>query len=694
MSDSFNFYTVLALLACLSTALLLAWLMYRNTGHLDRRLRYFLFAVRTVVITLIGCLLVFPLIRSVSYSLEKPIIIIAQDNSISVGHIEPAGFDRKQYEKELRSLAEELSADYELKVYNFSDSLRSGFDFSYQGKLTNGAQLVSQLNEAYLNRNVGALILTTDGLFNYGGSPLYELDKLKAPVYTIALGDTVPRKDLMIANVNYNNLVYLNNEFTLEVQVQAIDSKGESTQLSVQENGIKIKSEQISIQDNAFVKTISLKLKASKLGLQKYTLSLTSVPNEVSDRNNTQQVFVEVIDGRQKVLIASAGPHPDISALKQVLAQDKNYEVKVALGDDLNQLQVKDYNLVVLYQLPAAGYDATGFLKQVQLSKSSIWYILGAQSNFTAFNQFQNQVHMAGVNPTLQESYSQVNPTFTAFSLDAAAQKQFEALDPLLMPFGKIQLNGTGTVALNQKIGKVLTENPQLFFMSDNGRKTGYLMGEGLWRWKLSAAETASGTELFNSLISKTVQYLSAKDDKRKFKTYTAKNTFDDNENVLINAVLYNDSYVAVNTPDVKIQVKDETGKIYNFLCSRTENAYQLNAGVLPAGNYTYAASTTFGNQHQTATGLFYVKAQVAEYQQSTANHQLLNTMARQTNGKLFMPQQISKLAAEIKKNEQIKTISYEDRKYQELINFKWLFILIMILLSTEWFFRKRNGEI
>lgn len=694
MSDSFNVYTVLALLACLSTGLLLAWLLYRNTEQLDRRLRNFLFALRSIVFSLIGCLLVFPLIRSVSYSLEKPIILIAQDNSISVGHIEPAGFDRKQYEKEFRSLAEELSADYELKVYHFSDSLRAGFDFSYQGKLTNGAQLMSQLNEAYLNRNVGALILATDGLFNHGGSPLYELDKLKAPVYAIALGDTIPRKDLMIANVNYNNLVYLNNEFTLEVQVQAVDSKGESTQISVLENGIKIKSEQISVQDNAFTKTISLKLKATKLGLQKYTLNLSTVPNEVSDRNNTQQVFIEVIDGRQKVLIAAAGPHPDITAIKQVLAQDKNYEVKVALGDDLNHLLAKDYNLVVLCQLPAAGADFSGFLKQVQLSKSSVWYILGAQSSFAAFNQFQNQVHVAGANPALQESYSQVNPGFTAFSLDAAAQKQFESLDPLLMPFGKIQLNGAGIVALNQRIGKVLTENPQLFFMNDNGRKTGYLMGEGLWRWKLSAVETTSGTAFFNSIISQTVQYLSAKDDKRKFKSYTAKNTFDDNENVLINAVLYNDSYIAVNTPDVKIQVKNDAGKVYNFLCSRTENAYQLNAGILPAGNYTYAASTTFGNQHYSATGLFYVKAQVAEYQQSTANHQLLNTMAIQTNGKMIMPQQLSKLAAEIKKNEQIKTISYEDRKYQELINFKWLFILIMVLLSTEWFFRKRNGEI
>ncbi|MNY52640.1 hypothetical protein D3C86_1883300 [compost metagenome] len=60
----------------------------------------------------------------------------------------------------------------------------------------------------------------------------------------------------------------------------------------------------------------------------------------------------------------------------------------------------------------------------------------------------------------------------------------------------------------------------------------------------------------------------------------------------------------------------------------------------------------------------------------------------------MYMPGDLLKLADEIKANEQIRTLSYEDRKYEELINFKWLFAFIMVLLSLEWFFRKRNGEI
>ena len=694
MNDSFSLYTLLALLGCLLAGVLFAWLLYRKTEHLDKRLRYGLFAIRTIVVMAIASLLFFPLVRSISYDLEKPVIVIGQDNSLSVGSIEPKGFNKQQYEKDMQTLADKLSEKYEVKIYNFSDSIKSGYDFKNKGQLSNASKFINQLNDELLNRNVGSVVLATDGIFNRGGSPLYDLNKLKAPVYTIALGDTIPKKDLVIANVNHNSLVYLDNEFTLEVQVQAFESKGEQSRILVTEGGKKIHDEQILINSNPFVKNITIKLKASRLGLQKYTIQVSPLKDEISERNNTQNIFIEVIDAKQKILLASAAPHPDIAALKQAITLNKHYDLKVALADDLNTINPKDYSLIILYQLPALQNDGGAFINKLQQSNVPLWYILGAQSNLYAFNKMQSGVSFNGSNNALQEAFGVVNTGFTAFEMNASLDKQMEGFDPLQAPFGEVRINGTAQVALKQRIGKIKTESPQLFFMNAEGKKTGYLIGEGIWRWKLTEAQNEQKTDVFNTLISNMVQYLAVKDDKRKFKVYTAKNTFDENENVLINAVLYNDSYFSVNTPDVSIQLKNEEGKAYNFLFSRTESAYQLDAGMLPAGNYTYTATTTLGNKNHVAQGLFYVNALVAEYQQTIANHQLLNTMAVQTGGKMYMPQNLSHILNDISTNDQIKTLSYEDRKYEELINFKWVFALIVTLLTLEWFLRKRNGEI
>ncbi len=684
----------MTLIGCLLIGLLFAYIAYRKTSHLEPRLRWFLASLRAVVIAVILGLLFFPLVRNLSYQLEKPIIIIAQDNSLSVGHVQPAGFNRQQYESDLQKLRDQLAAKYELKVYHFSDSVKTGFDFKNQGKLSNATALFNRLNDEYLNRNVGAVIMASDGIFNRGGSPLYDLNKLKAPVYTIALGDTIPKRDLRVANVNHNNLVYLNNEFTIEVQVEAFESKGELAKLRVFENGKQLQEKVVPIAGNAFATTVPMTIKANKLGLQKYTLQLSPLANEVSEKNNTQQIFIEVIDARQKVLIAAAGPHPDLSVIKQALSANKNYDLKVVLGDDLNSLNPHDYGLLILYQLPDVQRNAAAFIGKMQQVNVPVWYVVGAQTDVNRFNALQKLVSINGAGTGIQEAFPTVNTDFSTFGIDPAAVKVIEDFDPLLAPFGKVMLNGIGFVALKQRIGKIKTDVPQLFFVNDNGRKSGYLIGEGLWRWKLSEAKDGLSNSVLNDLISKTVQYLAVKDDKRKFKVTPAKNTFEENENVLINAVLYNDSYVPLNTPDVSLQLKNEAGKLYNFLFSRTGTTYQLDAGMLPAGNYTFSASTALGDKKYQAQGAFYVNAMIAEYQQTIANHQLLYNMAIQTNGKLYLPANLLKIQQDIEKNDQIKTLSYEDLKYEELINFKWLFVMIILLLSLEWFFRKRNGEI
>jgi len=264
----------------------------------------------------------------------------------------------------------------------------------------------------------------------------------------------------------------------------------------------------------------------------------------------------------------------------------------------------------------------------------------------------------------------------------------------LQMLFANLSINGSHTAVLNQRIGKVNTQNPFLFFMDDNGQKLGFLLGEGIWKWKLEEAKDEQSLPLVNELISKTVQYLSVKDDKRKFKVYSSKSTYDENENVILNATLYNETYEPVNTPDVKVQIKNAEGKLFNYTFSKFGAAYRLDAGTLPQGNYSYVATTKLGEKNYTSSGAFYINALIAEYQQTTANHQLLYTMAQQTNGKMVMPSNLLSIADEIEKSGQAKTISYEDRKYEELISLKWLFAFIITLLTVEWFLRKRNGEI
>ncbi|MCD0490457.1 hypothetical protein LPB86_19620 [Pedobacter sp. MC2016-14] len=693
MSNAVNLYYLLGLPACLIIGIAYAWLLYGHTKQLNKHLRFLLATFRAIAVMLVLWLLFSPLIRQISYTLEKPILVIGQDNSISAGNA-PSAFNKKKYESDLKTLTERLSRKFEVQVYNFSDSVKSGLDFNYPGKTSNAAHFIKTINNKYLNRNIGAVVLATDGIFNRGGNPIYDLNNLKAPVYTIALGDTIPKKDLLIANVNYNNLVYLDNEFIVEVQTEAYESKGENTKLSIFENGKQIQGQQIQLNSNAFTKSIAVKIKATKPGFHKYTLSLSKLENEASLKNNNQNIIIEVIDDRQKVLIAGAGPHPDIAALKQSITLNKHYDVNVVLNADLDTVKPANYGLVILYQLPSAGYNTANFNKKLKESKAPVWYITGAQSNFTLFNQEQQAVTLALSSSAILETFSNVNPAFSTFSLDENAKRTISQYDPLQIPRLKVILNTMADVAIQQRLGKSNTTIPQLFFTALNGKKTAYLIGEGLWRWRLSEAKSREEAKVFNQLMSQTVQYLSVKDDKRKFKVTPIKNAFDENESILLNAVLYNDSYHPVNAPEVNIQIQDEHKKTFNFSFSRLESAYQLNAGPLPGGNYSYTANTQLGSKKYSSTGAFYVNTLLAEYQQTIANHQLLYTISHQNNGKMYGPENLLQILNDLEQNEQIKTLSYEDRKFEELISFKWIFAIIITLLTLEWVLRKRNAEV
>jgi len=161
---------------------------------------------------------------------------------------------------------------------------------------------------------------------------------------------------------------------------------------------------------------------------------------------------------------------------------------------------------------------------------------------------------------------------------------------------------------------------------------------------------------------------------------------------VVFDAEVTNDNYELINTPDINITITNSEKKIFPFTFSKTEKAYTLNAGYFPAGNYRYKATVKAGEKIYNSEGEFSVSALQAELNETTADHQLLYALSQKTGGELFYPDQLDQLEKTLEKRDDIKTVSYSHYKLQDLINLKWVFFLLLILLSLEWFLRKRSG--
>ena len=680
--------------ACLVLGLFYAWLLYRQLVSLSTEFRYVLFALRFVLITLMALLLVSPLIKSVSYTSQKPLVLILQDNSQSIALFKKATQEHQDadaFVDDLSTLKKELGSDYNVQDFHFNRDLENGLTKNLTGKQTDISNALHQLNERYVNQNIGAIVLATDGLYNQGSDPQYEAKNFKSSIYTIALGDTVAKRDLLIGNINYNKTVFLGNDFVIEVLAEAYRSKGENMRLNVMEDGKQVFSQNIGVNSNDFHREIPVKLNADKKGSRRFTISIVPIKNEISTQNNAEPVYIDVLDAKQKILLLYDSPHPDLSVIKQSIENNKNYQVKASLLSDISAIKPGDYSLVIAYQVRDGNNSS---LQNILKSKVPVWYILGAQTNLQAFNEEQKLIKVSAGRQDMQEVFATPATDFTGFTLSDSSRKKIAAFPPLLAPFGNYSSpTGNGTL-LRQRIGNVQTTYPLLFFGEDAGRRTAVLTGEGIWRWQLAEYQTYGNHRALEELFGQGVQYLTANANRQRFTVYTAKRIFDEGEDVILNAELYNDALELINTPDVKIDLKSASGKSYSFLFTRTGQSYQLNAGTLPIGEYSYTASTKNGPDQFHASGQLTVKPLNLETRQSAANHQLLNSIARQSGGQMLSPSQISRLAGLIRKNNNIKTVVYEDKHYKEIIDLKWIFLLILSLLSLEWFLRKREGEI
>ena len=191
MSFEFVFqYPAWFLLFCLALGFLYAWILYRKGSALKEAkvwIKRLVFGLRFISVALIAFLLLSPLIKLISRKSEKPVILFIQDNSSSISLVKDSTFYRKQYPELIEELRSKLAEQFEFRSYCFDNRLIDSFRLNYSGKETDISAAISEINTRYLNRNVGAVILASDGIFNKGTNPLYINNELKAPIYTVAL---------------------------------------------------------------------------------------------------------------------------------------------------------------------------------------------------------------------------------------------------------------------------------------------------------------------------------------------------------------------------------------------------------------------------------------------------------------------------------------------------------------------------
>lgn len=637
--------------------------------------------LRSLVIFFTLLLILVPTIIITKNNIEKPVVLLLQDDSRSAGNA--LGSDSATYRKNVAALMSKLSADYKVVSWGFGDHIKTDSLYGYNQQATDIAAALARAQEFYGLQNLGAVILATDGRYNQGLNPLYQQLALHSPVYTVGIGDSTRQKDIRIPGVYANKIVTINSTFEIRGDVVADLCKGYSNSVIITEGGNVVASSPLSVNADKYDHSFAGSVKATKAGIHHYVISVPAADGEKNTTNNRKDIFVEVVEEKKNILIASAAPHPDVNAIKDALSGVESYKVTVCTAENF-PASLSSYNVIILHGLPSL---RTNIGPQILTAKKPVWFITSSQSGITALNNLEPLTHTVLVQTMQHDVQAVYRSSFNTFTLPQQIQSVTDKMPPLLANTGNSRTDPGANVLFAQR-GNGQDQLP-LWLLQQGSVPTAMLLGEGIWRWRMYEYKNFNQHNIVDECIRQTVSFLSANSNERPFHVTLPKYVWSDHEPISLSAYLLNANNEQVNTADVQLTITDSAGRKQNFTFERSGNAYNINIGIWAGGTYTYSGRTEYNGKTYTAAGTFTVESMPLELMETGADYKLLYSLAEKYNGGFVTAANVTSLYDSISHNERVKPVIQTTTETVPLVDRKWYFFIILLLAVTEWLLRK-----
>ncbi|HLW29227.1 MAG TPA: hypothetical protein VKX29_00065 [Brumimicrobium sp.] len=670
----------------------LSLLLYRRRSwvkEISSLKRITLISLRSSGLFLLGVLLLGILIKGIDSEVDQPIIITVVDDSQSMLNYSDSLQVKNQTISFLKSVKNEFKDKYNHLIFTLDNLLEDVDSLGFDNLKTNLSQALEKVYNNYYGRNIGAIILLSDGNFNTGKTPLISTEKFKkTTIYSLSVGDTIQKADHLIKSVVANEIAFLGNKFPVEVSVVGNKTPNQTFVLKLLKDGKVIDSKELKHQDNDYslVKSDFL-LDANSVGMHEYTVNIESFSNEFNYENNTKTFYVEVLDDRSQVLLVSESLNPDVGAIRSALIPENNLELTtIQIHEIPDNLGIYD---LIIWHNPGVSRDLKAFERIIQSGKPT-WYIVTPQTSRVDISKLQL---LANINTTGQMDNvgAAFNQGFNLFKLSPEARKAIDKFPPLKSHYGAIKYNNVGATFAYQRVGAIVKTDPLFYFGTRENVKFAVTYGSGLWGWRLTDFQMNQSHNNFNEIIRKSVQYLILKENTSRLRINLPSIASSD-EDFVINASFYNESYEPVTTSTIRYELIKPNGESFDYAFLALENDYTLNLGKLPAGKYTWRASTEYNGKSFEKEGTFGIKDLALEKQATKSNHQLLKQIAENGNGKFALLSDYKIIIDDLKERKDIVPVAYASSTYHKLIDYLWLMLLIVAIFSTEWVIRRYSG--
>ncbi len=649
------------------------------------RTTYILGVLRFLTIFILLLLLINPGTTQRELETEKPDLLLAVDRSGSMEYMQLSDKVKEFVEKFTSNNA--LNERFEIQVYGFGNDLEpyKEDEDNFNRPQTNISRSLKDLEKLSRNKQ-SAILLITDGNQTVGENYEFYSSRDKIGLYPVIAGDTTPRMDLAITNLNVNKYAFLNNDFPVEVLVNYTGNEAIETRFEIRSANTVIYSRLVNLNNDNSSEIVTTTIPANRLGAGVYEALIVPLESESNTINNSRKFGVEVIDERTSVLLLSSIAHPDLGTIKKSIEQNEQREVTIEYINNYSLVNISDFQLVILYQ-PTNQFNQA--FSEIASQDLNYFIITGSQTDWNFINAVQKDFNRDFTGQS-QDVFGIYNRNFSEFQFDDI---NFERFPPLKDRFGTLNFEtDVFSPLLFQRMEGIETQIPLLAIAEISNRKHGVLFGEDIWKWRSQSFVDTGSFEDFDNFMSKLVQYL-ASSQKRDRLTFEAETVYLENETILITARYFDQNYVFNPGGELEIEIRNKANEdVLRAPMLLRNNRFGFETASLIPGEYGFTIREV--NSGISRIGNFVVLEYNVEQQFSSANLKGMRNLAANNSGELYFLNTGEELIEELLRDNTYVSVQKSREKIIPLVHWKILLLLLVASLATEWFMRKYFGLI
>jgi hypothetical protein len=665
----------------------------------SRLIRNLLIGLRSFSLILIAVLLFEPVINLTYIENNKPINLLLIDNSTSI--VEKDSINRtNSVNKLVNDFKSKFSDTYKIATFGKDVTLLPEEEKPNFGETkTNFDKIIPFVKKQ--DKNVATVSIISDGIITDGSNSTIQFEKLGIPIFTIPIGDTTKPADISVKSVEFNKMIYLDTQTEISCTILNHNFENKNVYVSVFDKSGVVAEKAIKLNENG-INNLVFEYSPKLVGKQFLTLQVSKLEGEDTFENNKYNFVLDVLDNKTNVLIVSSAPSNDLSTLIKSLSINPNLELSTIIQTGTNRFiengnynnKINSADIIFIIDFPTVKTPKQllkAIADKIKIEQKPYFLFISASTDLAILNNYFEIIELSSLNRNTSISEAQV--TFADRGIGIIKNiSSWQNLPPIKsrnIDFSNISENNIlATTFLNRNNNAT----PLLLSNKFATSKSIIFNGFEFWKWRLISE--SDNEYLVDSFFKNSIKWLTLKNDKKIF-VETNKDIYKLNENIDFIGNVYDETLSPINDATIDITISaDEYEKIIS-LELLNNGIYKGTTTLNRAGKFNYSAKiTSNGNNTETISGNILISDTKVENISFVLNSNYLKLLSNITSGKSFILDNNSELISEIGNLSNLKNENKIIILKYEIWNNKWALVLLVLLLSLEWFIRKQKGMI